>query len=376
VRSYNFPLVVERVKTGALSIAEEAPAMIAFLGTLDDPAALKECKAQSAAITEYLAHRKDMGVAEYNAAQKVKARVEHRLGEVLAETVNHNGSRGQLKGDTVSPQEKTAPEEITRKQSSRAQQVARVPWEEIEERIDAATEGNERVSPGRIVRDILEERARAESARSGLRVKLPEGYEILTGDFRQALSGIPDGSVSLILTDPPYDADSVPLYGDLAEHAARVLKPGGSLVAYAGHYALFKIGPLMEQHLRYWWTLALQHGGNSARLPGFGVFVEWKPLLWFVKGRRWNRDYLADLVRGDPPDKLLHDWQQGREEARYIIERLTAPGEVVLDPLCGSGTVCAAARLSGRLAVGVELDPSRANVARKVLADAIPTTAP
>src|SRR5262249_31481965 len=158
---------------------------------------------------------------------------------------------------------------------------------------------------------ILEERARAESAQSGLRVKLPEGYEILTGDFRQALSGIPDDSVALVLTDPPYDADSVPLYGDLAEHAARVLKPGGSLVAYAGHHALPEILPLMGRHLRYWWQLTLLHAGNSARMPGKWVYVGCKPLLWYVKGHRWNKDYLADPVQGDPPDKLLHDWQQG-----------------------------------------------------------------
>jgi DNA modification methylase len=118
------------------------------------------------------------------------------------------------------------------------------------------------------------------------------------------------------------------------------------------------------------------HGGNSARLPAKWVYVGYKPLLWYVKGYRWNKDYLSDIVQGDPPDKLLHDWQQGLKEARYLIERLTVAGELVVDPMAGSGTVLAAARQSGRLAVGVELDPSRANVARKVLSDAVPTTAP
>jgi hypothetical protein len=75
--------------------------------------------------------RKDESVAEYNAALKVKAKVEHRLGEVLAETVNHKGSRGQLKGDTMSPQGKTLPNGIDKKVSSRAQQLARVPWKMI-----------------------------------------------------------------------------------------------------------------------------------------------------------------------------------------------------------------------------------------------------
>src|SRR5437762_10705349 len=47
-------------------------------------------------------------------------------------------------------------------------------------------------------------------------------------DFRTL--ELPDASVDLIFTDPPYDRDSVPLYGDMANIAARVLRPGGSLL--------------------------------------------------------------------------------------------------------------------------------------------------
>ena len=169
---------------------------------------------------------------------------------------------------------------------------------------------------------------------------------------------------------------SVPLYGLVAEHAARVLKPGGSLVAYAGHYALPEIMPLMSAHLRYWWLLALEHAGNSARLPGKWVMVEWKPLLWYVKGGRWGNDFVADLLRSEMPDRVLHDWQQSEKEAAYLIERLTVRGEVVLDPMCGSGTVCVAARRLGRRAVGMEIDHARANAARKALGDAVSDEGP
>jgi DNA modification methylase len=43
--------------------------------------------------------------------------------------------------------------------------------------------------------------------------------------------------------------------------------------------------------------------------------------------------------------------------ARMIIEACSAPGDTVLDPFCGSGTVLVEARLSGRRALGVDVNP-------------------
>ena len=57
---------------------------------------------------------------------------------------------------------------------------------------------------------------------------------------------IPDNSVDLIFTDPPYNEASLSVYADLAKLADRVLKPGGSLITYVGHYALFKINDLIQ----------------------------------------------------------------------------------------------------------------------------------
>ena len=104
--SQTFAGMLEKVKAGSGSIAKEAPRMISFVAQLDDTPTLKECKAQVAAITEYLAHRRDSNVEEYNAAMKVKARVEHRLGELLAKTVNHKGGRPkQGHNDSIIPRD-------------------------------------------------------------------------------------------------------------------------------------------------------------------------------------------------------------------------------------------------------------------------------
>ena len=50
--------------------------------------------------------------------------------------------------------------------------------------------------------------------------------------------------------------------------------------------------------------------------------------------------------------------------ARALLERHTQPGDRVLDPFCGSGTLLIEAALSGRSAIGSDVDPVAAFVSR------------
>jgi hypothetical protein len=126
--------------------------------------------------------------------------------------------------------------------------------------------------------------------------------EVRAGDFRTALADIPDNSVSLILTDPPYAESALPLYSALGALAARVLVPGGSLICYAGKSTMRRAGNRLAEHLREWWLLdlPLEHGGR--RIPGKWVISEWRPVWWFVKEFRLGREYIADRLRGSRPE--------------------------------------------------------------------------
>ncbi len=191
---------------------------------------------------------------------------------------------------------------------------------------------------------------------------------IIIGDFREKSSQIADNSVELVFIDPPYDRESLGLYEDSARIAARILKPGGSLIAYCGQYLLPEILPSMQKHLRYWWMNACVHDGQLARMESYGVVVGWKPLAWFTKGVRGDKQtFVSDIVSGGR-EKSHHEWQQSEAEAAYYIEKLTSETGLVVDFFCGGGTTCVAAHRLERPWVAFEINPATAKKADERLA--------
>lgn len=183
---------------------------------------------------------------------------------------------------------------------------------------------------------------------------VPGGDPIRLGDFRELSAELTDNSVDLIFTDPPYDDESLPLYDQMGAVAARVLKPGGSLVTYCGHMQLLKAGEYLARHLRYWQPLCCLHSGPAARLTEFGVVALFKPMLWFVKGTRSDKHTFVDNVVTGQREKDHHEWQQSEAEAAYFIEMLSPPSGFVVDFFAGGGTTIVAAHRLGRSVIGYE----------------------
>ena len=227
----------------------------------------------------------------------------------------------------------------------------------------------------KIIRAQKRVKAREEAEAFAAKLRLPDKVQLLNKDSTN-LEGleeeeIPDNSVDLIITDPPYLKGYLPVFDGLAKLAIRKLKEGGSLLFYFGQPHLeelmIQLSKYKSEGLYYQWPLAVIHTGSQARFHCLGLQVGWKPMLWYKKRKveaeqydshkpAWQPDF-CDVIQSAQPDKLAHDWAQSPAEAEYVIEHLTInENSLVLDPFLGSGAFGIAAVRLGRYFIGIEID--------------------
>ena len=197
-------------------------------------------------------------------------------------------------------------------------------------------------------------------------------WEIRTGDFREVLADMPDHSVDAIVCDPPYNAPGVPLYSDLSDFAARVLKPGRLCVAYCGKVSLPEQLERLGEHLEYVWTGAIFLPGRHTIFRHKMIFGRWRPVAFFSNGPYVVRTTIVDALwapgRGEKrPDD--HPWQQAVAPFERLLEMVSKPGELVVDPFTGSGTTGVACMATGRRFLGADVDSGAVALALQRLSD-------
>src|SRR6478609_10734469 len=150
---------------------------------------------------------------------------------------------------------------------------------------------------------------------------------IQTGDARQLSEQLPDESIDLIFTDPPYVKEQMHLYEWLSAEAARVLKPDGFLLAYVGNYWMFDAMQLLASHLTYYWAIASEHRQSMPLMWASWARNRYKTILVFSKHRKHRpRKQYFDLWTGGGDDKRFHLWGQDESTARYYIDCFSHPG--------------------------------------------------
>lgn len=181
--------------------------------------------------------------------------------------------------------------------------------------------------------------------------------QLWLGDFRERGNEIPDASVDLIFTDPPYPEEYLPLWNDLSLFADRILKPNGMLIAYTGAMFLPTVLVRLTEHLVFWWAGSVVLSGAHNRVYARNISQGSKPLLFFVKEGFSSDIWLEDTYTSQGAEKDAHDWQQSIGLAKHYISKFVPRGGLVVDPFLGGGTTGLAARETGRDFIGIEVDP-------------------
>lgn len=309
--------------------------IIAWAESTDDIAQLNEARRWVSAVEEYLDKKHAQGPA-----QRAARFLEARIGDLLGKAEHHRGG----------PVSRDLPLSRWERHEFRKLAENRDLWEHNPER-----------PRKRILREIRDDEA-------DLRPQPERPAELLTdirhGDFRTVLADLPDGSVDLILTDPPYPAEFLPLWTDLAKFAKRVLSPTGVLAAMSGQTHLPEVYARLGEHLTYRWTMAYLMSGAANVVHARRVSTMWKPVL--VYGSNVRR--LHDVATSKAADKEFHGWGQSESGTYDLLRLLTDPGSVVCDPFLGGGTTAVVAAAHACHFIGAEVDEVSFRRAQKRIA--------
>lgn len=238
---------------------------------------------------------------------------------------------------------------------------------------------------------------------------------LMLGDCLERMKEIEDGSVDMVLTDPPYGTtackwDSVIPFEPMWEQLKRVTKKNGAIVMTASQpftSALVMSNPKMFRHEWVWdkvnrYTGSLQANKRRLRrhedvivfssLPvrtynkqwrdgkpysvkrtnGHGAYVsdaEKNTARVGVSDGRHNPCSIIEIPSDNKKESGLHPTQKPVALMEYLIRTYTNEGETVLDFTMGSGTTGVACVNTNRSFIGIERDPDYFNIAKKRIED-------
>lgn len=240
-----------------------------------------------------------------------------------------------------------------------------------------------------------------------------ENIWLMQGDCLERMKEIPDGSVDMVLTDPPYGTtacnwDSVIPLDKMWEQLNRIIKPNGAIVMTASQpFTTTLISSNMKMFKYCWvWEKSKVSGFTNAKNKPLNTYED---VAVFSKGTCANKSsnrmnyYPQDLIKinktvsnskrsgddttGNRPSRIndyvqeftnypknilkfpsesrtIHPTQKPVALMEYLIKTYTNESETVLDFTMGSGTTGLACKNLNRKFIGVEMDEGYFNIAR------------
>ena len=237
---------------------------------------------------------------------------------------------------------------------------------------------------------------------------------LMKGDCLELMKSIPDGSVDMILTDPPYGTtackwDSVIDLDSMWEELKRVIKPNGAILLFAQTPFDKVLGASNLNMLKYEWiwekTTATGHL-NAKKAPmkaHENILVFYKKLPTYNpqktqghvrKTSTADRSKLngecygtqegvtvydstdryprsVQLFSTDKQRVALHPTQKPVALLEYLIKTYTNENETVLDFTMGSGSTGVACVNTNRNFIGIESDENYFNIAESRINQAL-----
>lgn len=234
---------------------------------------------------------------------------------------------------------------------------------------------------------------------------------LMLGDCLERMKEIPDGSVDMVLADPPYGTtackwDSVVPLDKMWEQLKRVIKPNGAIVLFGqepfssfmrvsnikgykydwvwdkvkqGAFATAKFAPLKQHELI---SVFSKDGGKCNYFPQMvkreksrtgkiysssdSASVKYNDGVERVYTEKYPKTILTESNANNKGK--VHPTQKPVELMEYLIKTYTQEGETVLDFVMGSGTTGIACKNTGRKFIGIEKDETYFKIAQDRIA--------
>jgi site-specific DNA-methyltransferase (adenine-specific) len=218
-------------------------------------------------------------------------------------------------------------------------------------------------------------------------------FQLTQGDAVAWLRSLPDASIDLVITDPPYESlekhraigtttrlkhskassnDWFSIFPntrfpELFAEVYRVLKKDTHFYLFCDPETMFVAKPLAEQAgFKFWKPLIWDKQKIGM---GYHYRARYECVLFFEKGKRKLADLgIADII--DAP-RVINGYPAEKPPAvaEVLVTQSTAPGELVIDPFMGSGSAGVAALRNGRDFLGNDLCIEAVEIARQRLRD-------
>ena len=209
-------------------------------------------------------------------------------------------------------------------------------------------------------------------------------FKLMQGDCLELMKDIPDGSIDLIVTDPPYlmnyrsnyrkvkydyiigDKDGKDLIAKSIKEAYRVLKDNSAIYMFCSwHYVDF-FKSEFEKYFKLK-NIIVWNKNNTSMGDLQGSYAPKHEFILFGhKGRRLLEGFrYPDVLEAKRTGSKLHPTQKPVDLLEIFIKTSSKENDVVLDMFAGSGTTGVACKNLNRNFIGIELDEEYFKIAKE-----------